>query len=91
MSKISICREHSSGLDSARAAADQIADEMTQKFGVRCQWEGDILAFSHSAVKGEIQVTEQTIEVDAKLGLLASPLKGALESQIHQYIDDHLS
>ncbi|MFK7955538.1 MAG: polyhydroxyalkanoic acid system family protein [Lysobacterales bacterium] len=91
MSKISICREHSGGLDSARAAADQIAEEMTQKFGVRCRWNGDTLAFAHTAVKGEIQVTDEVIEVDAKLGLLASPLKGALESKIHQYIDEYLT
>ncbi len=91
MSKITIRREHAGGLDKARAAADQIASEMNQKFGVQCRWQGDTMAFTHSALRGQIQVSDELIEVDAKLGLLASPLKSTLESRIHQFIDDYLA
>lgn len=91
MSKIRICREHSCGLESARKAAADIAGEMGQRFGVDSQWEGDQLTFSHSAVKGAIRVSEDTIEVDARLGLLALPLKSMMESRIHDFIDQNLA
>ncbi len=91
MSKINIRRSHASGLTKAREAADEIAGEMGERFGVTSNWRGDVLAFTHSAVKGQIEVSEETIEVDAKLGLLVSPFKSALETRIHEYIDRYLA
>ncbi|MEM1090425.1 MAG: polyhydroxyalkanoic acid system family protein [Pseudomonadota bacterium] len=91
MSRIKIRRSHESGLDKAREAADEIAGEMGERFGVTSNWQGDVLAFSHSAVRGQIQVSEEAIEVDAKLGLLVTPFKAALESRIHDYIDQYLA
>lgn len=91
MSRIHITREHEAGRAQAREAADQIAAEMADRFGVKARWEDDVLQFNHSGVKGQITVEEDRIEIEARLGLLVAPLKKPLENAIHRYIDDYLA
>ncbi|MEM9533649.1 MAG: polyhydroxyalkanoic acid system family protein [Pseudomonadota bacterium] len=91
MSRIQISRNHSAGLEGARAAADQIAQEMADSFGVQSVWSGDELRFKHSAVRGQIFVSEVSIEVDARLGLLLVAMKPLLVTKINQYIDERLA
>lgn len=91
MSRIHITREHQAGRDQAREAADRIAAEMADRFGVKARWEDDVLKFNHSGVKGRISVYEDQIDVEARLGLLVAPMKKPLENAIHRYIDKFLA
>lgn len=88
MSSIHITRTHGQTVKKAKAAAEQIAADLAEEFDIDYGWEGDVLRFSRSGVQGEIRVLKKTLEVQAKLGLLVSMLKGRIEQEVHRYCDD---
>lgn len=87
MSVIDITRRHS--LDHAQAveAADSLAKDLSQRFDVDYQWEGDVLRFRRSGVKGQLTVNPDTIHVHIELGMLLRPMKGRVEDEIHKHLD----
>jgi putative polyhydroxyalkanoate system protein len=88
MSRIHITRTHGLTLKKAKTAAEQIAAELGEEFDIAYEWDGDVLRFERSGVNGEIRVGKKTLEVEAKLGLLVSMLKGRIETEVHRYCDD---
>jgi len=91
MSAIRIQREHQLGLERARAIAWTWAEQLEQKFDMDCTvLEGessDTVSFTRSGVKGELIVTAERFELEAKLGLLLGAFKAAIESEIEKELD----
>lgn len=87
MSTIDITRPHT--LDHAHAveAADSLAKSLSERFDVDYAWEGDVLRFKRSGVKGNLTVKPETINVHLELGMLLRPFKGRIEQEIHQHLD----
>ncbi|KZY69228.1 polyhydroxyalkanoic acid system family protein, partial [Oleiphilus sp. HI0066] len=54
MSAIRIERTHNRGLDAAKQEAESLAEDLTEKFGLKYGWQGETLAFKGSGAKGEI-------------------------------------
>jgi len=59
MSNIDIRHAHSMDPASARRAVQEIADKLSQRFGVTCDWDGDVLIFARSGIEGFIDVRPQ--------------------------------
>ena len=89
MPKIAIHRPHQLPLAQARAAVDQVALRMHEKFGMQEHWQGDTLSFSRPGVSGTISVAEDSIRIDVELGMLLAPLKGMVEQEIRRKLDEH--
>lgn len=87
MSVIDVTRHHTLDHDHAIEAADGLAQSLAEDFDVRYQWHGDEMTFKRSGVKGQLQVTPNTIHVHLELGFLLRPLKGRIEREIHQHLD----
>ena len=87
MSAIDITRRHS--LDHAEAvkAADSLAENLSQRYDVNYEWDGDVLRFKRSGVKGELTVNPEIIHVHLELGLMLRPFKGRIEQEIHDHLD----
>lgn len=90
MPTIDIQRRHELGTEQARSVVDRLAGRMAEKYGVDAQWQGDTLAFRHPALRGGIHVGAHDIRVEAKLGLLLSPLKARIEDEIRSKLDEYL-
>ena len=86
MSTIHIHREHQLGMAKARKIAWQWAEQVEQHFGMECTvYEGedsDTIEFTRSGVKGELIVSADAFELQAKLGLLLGALRGTIEKEI---------
>lgn len=90
MSDIDIRHPHHLGIAQAREALTQIAQKLSDKFGVDCQWLGDVLHFNRSGVQGHIALDDGHVHVIAKLGFLLSSMKGPIEAEIRRVLVEKL-
>lgn len=90
MSDIDIRRAHSLPPADARAAIDEVAQSLAAKFGMRCDWQGNMLTFSRRGVDGSIAVDAQQIHLQARLGLTMRALRPLIEREIERYLDQRL-
>jgi putative polyhydroxyalkanoate system protein len=86
---IDIRKEHAKTLEEAQQVADDLARDLSDKFGVNYRWDGDTLIFNRTGVSGEIDVNDEVVHVRAQLGFLLSYLEPAVEKEINRYLDEH--
>jgi len=91
MPKIDIRRPHQLSTPEARIVVDKVAIKMREKFATESQWQGDVLKFSRSGVNGTIAVEPDVIVVQAELGLMLSPMKGMIEQEIRNKLDEYFA
>jgi putative polyhydroxyalkanoate system protein len=89
MADIEVQRDHALGLKKAKAAAQKVADEMAENFDMESEWEGNTLHFSRSGVTGELTVTKNSVQMNAKLGFLLSAFKPKIEAQIEKNFEEY--
>ena len=70
MADIAITQPHDMTPDSARAAAQQVADKMASDFGMEYRWDGPVLRFERSGVDGTLVVGERDARLEIRLGLM---------------------
>ncbi|MDR6935066.1 MULTISPECIES: polyhydroxyalkanoic acid system family protein [unclassified Luteibacter] len=88
MAKIDIRRPHGKTVAEARAVVDAVASRMNEKLGTEGGWQGDTYLFARSGVKGAIAVSAADVHVTAELGMLLTPMKGMIENEIRQKLDE---
>jgi putative polyhydroxyalkanoate system protein len=89
MSSIEIHAFHQLKKKAAQQAADSLADDLAQKFDIEYGWDGDAIHFERPGVSGSITVGKGEIRIKAQLGLLLLMLKGRIEDEIRQYLQQH--
>ncbi len=91
MADLHIERKHALGLVKARKIAFDWAEQVEKDLGMSCTYEegrsADKVCFSRSGVQGELQVTKDTFELDAKLGFLIGAFKGRIETEITEMLN----
>jgi putative polyhydroxyalkanoate system protein len=94
VAEIHIVREHALGLAQARKLAFRWAEVAEEKLEMECTYaEGtasDTVSFKRAGAKGELTVTKDRFELEAKLGLLLGVFKGKIESEIVKNLDQLL-
>jgi putative polyhydroxyalkanoate system protein len=88
---IHITREHSLGLPEARKLAFKWAEAAEEKFDMECTYEegksSDLVSFTRSGVNGELKVTKDRFQLDARLGFLLGAFKDRIEGEIVKNLD----
>ena len=91
MPDIHITRDHSLGLAAARKLAFQWAETAEDKLGMECTYEegktSDVVIFTRAGANGELKVTKDKFELDARLGFLLGAFKDRIESEIVKNLD----
>jgi putative polyhydroxyalkanoate system protein len=87
MSQIHLHRKHTIGLKKAKVAAQKVADDLAQEYGMTSEWEGNALRFNRSGVEGVLRVSRDSVELDAKLGFLLSAFRHKIEEHINDNFD----
>ena len=91
MPDIHIKRDHSLGFADARKLAFQWAEAAEKKLDMECTYEegktSDVVSFTRPGVNGELKVTKDHFELDARLGLLLGVFKDRIESEIVKNLD----
>ena len=88
MSQIDIRHAHTMDPAGARRAVQDIADTLSQRFGLESTWSGDILNFSRSGIDGHIALLPGELHVAARLGFLFSAMRGTIESEIRRVLHE---
>jgi putative polyhydroxyalkanoate system protein len=91
MASIKIKRKHSLSHAEVVKAVQNLADELSEKLDADYEWEGDNLTFKRSGASGKVSVGKQDLEVDIKLSMLLTPLKGKIEQTVNDYLDENLA
>ena len=91
MPDIHITRDHSLGLPEARKLAFRWAETAEEKFDMECTYEegktSDLVSFTRAGVNGELKVTKDKFELDARLGFLLGAFKDRIETEIVKNLD----
>jgi len=92
---IHIQRSHDLGLAQARKLAFRWAETAEKKLDMECTYEEgkneDLVSFTRSGVNGELKVTKDRFELDARLGFLLGAFKDRIESEIVKNLDELLA
>lgn len=95
MADIHITREHKLGLASARKLAFRWAEEAEEQLGMECTYEegttSDLVTFTRAGVNGELKVTKNRFELDARLGILLGAFREKIETEIVRNLDELLA
>lgn len=91
MPDIHITRDHKLGLPAARKLAFRWAETAEEKLGMECTYEegktADLVTFTRAGANGELKVTKDHFELDARLGFLLGAFKDRIESEIVKNLD----
>ena len=91
MADIDIRRAHHMAHDAAKAAAHRMADNLGRKFGLKGDWDGDVLRFQGTGVTGTVTVGPTELHIAATLGLMLKAMKGSIEQAVTRELDEILA
>lgn len=91
MAGFQIRRPYTMSREDLRAAAEGLASELEASHGVRARWDGDRVSIRGAGIDGRLTLGEDELLVSVELGLLASPFKHALRSEVERYLDEYVS
>jgi len=72
-------------------AAQKVADDLAQEYGMESTWEGNVLRFTRKGVDGALTVTKDEVVLDAKLGFLLSTFKHRIEEHVNDNFDRYFA
>ena len=91
MPDIHITREHALGFPAARKLAFRWAEEAEERLGMECVYEegkaSDLVTFTRLGANGELKVTKDRFELDARLGVLLGAFRDKIETEIVKNLD----
>ena len=61
--------------------------DLKSRFSLEYAWSGDRVDFERPGVSGSMHVTKEQIRLDVALSFLLTPLKPAIEKEIHVQLD----
>jgi putative polyhydroxyalkanoate system protein len=91
MASIEIHRKHSKTVAEAKKSVERVAKHIAKKFDVEYGWDGNTLEFSRLGVDGHIAVAAKEISVIVELNFLLGGIRGAVEREIHKYLDQEFA
>lgn len=72
----------------ARLAAEQVAADLQQKFGLTCAWSDDgVLRFERPGVSGQLVLAGTEVTVELSLSAFYLAFRALLENKINTYFD----
>lgn len=91
MAGFRLTKPYTMSKEEVREAAQGLAEELERDHGVRSRWEGDSVRIKGAGVDGQMSFHDGLIDVNVKLGLLASMFEPVLRSEVERYLDTHVS
>jgi putative polyhydroxyalkanoate system protein len=88
---IRIARPHALPVSRAKAAAQAAADDLSQRYALTSEWQGNTLHFRRSGVHGRIEVSPSQIALEIHLGILLRGFKGTIEQNVGRHLDELLA
>jgi len=84
MADISITQKHKLSHKKAKAAAQKVADQLAEEYGVSAEWDGDMLNFRRSGVSGTLELSPHEAQLEITLGFMLKAFAATIEEHIHK-------
>ena len=91
MPTIHLKHNHKLPQDETRVRLEAIAKDLKKEYQMDYSWNGDNLEFRRSGASGFVHLGDGFVELEIKLGMLLTPLKGRIEDTIRQDIEEKLA
>jgi putative polyhydroxyalkanoate system protein len=91
MATIHVKRNHSLDKTHIRKEVEHLAEKLKEELSIDYQWDKDRLVFERTGANGFIQIGKSDLEIEIKLNLILTPLKGTIEKSITSYLDERLA
>ncbi len=91
MSHIQIRRHHNMDEVHLRTMTEELGQKLKAKFGGEYHLEDNIVHYTYHSADAKVSFNETTVSVDVKLGLLMMAFKGMIESEVNNYLDEHIT
>lgn len=79
-------RQHTLGREAAKLRLESVAKQLADQFALNYGWQGDTLDFHGSGIRGKVDVADESVSFDVRLGLplmmMESPIRSAIESAL---------
>lgn len=87
MSNISIHRVHRLSDAAARRVAQEVATELSGRFGLNTSWEGDTLRFKRLGLDGTLRLQPGRVGIEITLGMLIGVYRATIEQAVNEQLD----
>lgn len=91
MSDIIIQRQHGKTPAAARLAAEHMANELKDEFGLSYEWDDNVLRFHRPGVSGDLELDDRNVTLTIRLGFFLSALKPSIEREVHKFFDENFA
>ena len=91
MAGFRITKPYTMSREEVREAAEGLAASLERQHGVRSRWEGDTVRIKGAGVDGTMSFHDGLIDVQVRLGLLASMFELVLKEEVQRYLDTHVT
>jgi putative polyhydroxyalkanoate system protein len=91
MATIHIRKRHHMDNQSVKQEVQKLADKLSQDLSAKYNWEGDRLVFKRSGANGHIDIVDGAVDIEIKLSMMLTPLKGKIEQTVADYLEERLS
>ena len=91
MATIHIQKQHQLDNATVRQAVQALAEKLSSDLSAKYTWEGDRLVFKRSGASGHIDIGDGVVDIEIKLSMVLTPLKGKIEQTVNGYLEERLS
>lgn len=91
MAQFRITKPYTMSREEVREAAEGLAASLEDEHGVSSRWEGETVHIKGAGVDGRMSFHDDLIDVEVKLGLLASMFERTLKKEVQRYLDEHVT
>ena len=88
MATISVEKTHRLSEDEAVKRAEQICEDIGDRFDCSIVKDGKTFSFKGKGFSGAARVVGDRVAIDVDLSLVLRPLKGKIEDRIHKAIEE---
>lgn len=88
MSKISLSRPHALPRQTLKDRLNALGSKLKEKYSADTSWvDENTMKVKGSGVDGDLRIDADKVDVNIKIGMLLSPLKGKIEESLGQELD----
>ena len=92
MAVISLTRDHQLSLEEITQRVNEIALKLEQKLDIQSEWEDEkTLQFRRKGANGSIEISENSVDVTVRLGMMFRALKGMVQQELERVLDKQLN
>lgn len=92
MSVINIEKQHSLSFEELTERVNEIAKKLETKLDIRSEWEDkNTLSFRRKGANGSIELSEDSVSITVRLGMMFRALKSVVESELERVVEAKLA